>query len=115
MTSPSTFFCSAADYQKTFANYPFTYLNVLGTLVGARRSRESRITILRDFEGLLRSGEMLLMLGQPRSGCSTLLKTLAGQMHGLYVDKKAKINYQGGMFTHLSPRRGYTLAALRLR
>ncbi|KAF7984807.1 hypothetical protein HWV62_11820 [Athelia sp. TMB] len=35
--------------------------------------------ILRGFEGCVRPGEMLLVLGSPGSGCSTLLKTLANQ------------------------------------
>jgi hypothetical protein len=30
-----------------------------------------------------------------RSGCSTLLKTIAGETHGLFVDEESYINYQG--------------------
>ncbi|KAF9531189.1 ABC-2 type transporter-domain-containing protein [Crepidotus variabilis] len=33
--------------------------------------------ILSDFEGVVRPGEMLLVLGRPGSGCSTFLKVLA--------------------------------------
>ena len=91
-------FGSATDYQKTFANYPLTFFNAVGRLLGVRRSQKSQIDILRKFEGLIRGGEMLLVLGRPGSGCSTLLKTLASQTHGLHVDEKAKINYQGGHF-----------------
>ncbi|KAJ6512946.1 pleiotropic drug resistance ABC transporter [Mycena sanguinolenta] len=36
-------------------------------------------TILGGFSGVVRPGEMLLVLGRPGSGCSTLLKTLANQ------------------------------------
>ncbi|KAL9122094.1 MAG: hypothetical protein Q9187_001354 [Circinaria calcarea] len=89
-------FGSATDYQKTFANYPLTFLNALGMLLGVQRSQKSQIDILRRFEGLVRGGEMLLVLGRPGSGCSTLLKTLADQTHGLHIDEEAKINYQGG-------------------
>ncbi|KAJ7285271.1 pleiotropic drug resistance ABC transporter [Mycena rebaudengoi] len=35
--------------------------------------------ILEGFSGVVRPGEMLLVLGRPGSGCSTLLKTLANQ------------------------------------
>ncbi|OBZ76087.1 Brefeldin A resistance protein [Grifola frondosa] len=35
--------------------------------------------ILNGFEGVVRPGEMLLVLGRPGSGCSTLLKVLANQ------------------------------------
>lgn len=29
------------------------------------------------------------------SGCSTLLKTLAGEMNGIYLDDASHLNYQG--------------------
>lgn len=39
-------------------------------------------TILHDFDGVLQSGELLIVLGRPGSGCSTFLKALTGNMHG---------------------------------
>ncbi|KAI4120948.1 MAG: hypothetical protein LQ338_006657 [Usnochroma carphineum] len=39
-------------------------------------------TILNDFTGCVRPGEMLLVLGRPGSGCSTFLKVLANQRFG---------------------------------
>ncbi|KAG2364667.1 hypothetical protein BDR07DRAFT_1450169 [Suillus spraguei] len=42
--------------------------------------------ILSGFEGMVTSGEMLLVLGRPGSGCSTFLKTLAnhrGEYHAV--------------------------------
>ncbi|KAL6303777.1 pleiotropic drug resistance ABC transporter [Sparassis latifolia] len=45
--------------------------------------------ILSDFEGVVRSGEMLLVLGRPGAGCSTFLRVLANQReeyHGVYGD-----------------------------
>ena len=36
-----------------------------------------------------------MVLGRPGSGCSTLLKTIAGETHGFYIDEKSEINYQG--------------------
>lgn len=35
------------------------------------------------------------MLGPPGSGCSTFLKTIAGETHGVYVDPESVINHQG--------------------
>ncbi|KAK9451951.1 putative plasma membrane ATP-binding cassette transporter [Limtongia smithiae] len=35
--------------------------------------------IIEDFNGLVRKGELLLVLGRPGAGCSTLLKCIAGQ------------------------------------
>ncbi|KAI0168176.1 ABC-2 type transporter [Pestalotiopsis sp. NC0098] len=51
--------------------------------------------ILRNFDGLVRSGELLIVLGRPGSGCSTLLKTMTGQLHGLEVDEASTISYNG--------------------
>ncbi|KAI0693726.1 pleiotropic drug resistance ABC transporter [Cytidiella melzeri] len=41
-------------------------------------------TILDDFEGVVKPGEMLLVLGSPGAGCTTLLKTLANQTSGFH-------------------------------
>jgi len=52
-------------------------------------------TIIRDFDVLMKNGEMLIVLGRPGSGCSTLLKTMTGEMHGLQVDEASTIHYNG--------------------
>lgn len=52
-------------------------------------------TILNEFEGVLKSGEMLIVLGRPGSGCSTLLKTLTGELHGLDLKDQSDIHYNG--------------------
>lgn len=60
------------------------------------RNRQGRqVEILRDFEGVVRKGEMLLVLGPPGSGCSTLLKTLSGQTAGLKLSLDSYINFRG--------------------
>lgn len=51
--------------------------------------------ILQNFDGLVKHGELLIVLGRPGSGCSTLLKTMTGQLHGLSVDEKSMISYDG--------------------
>lgn len=51
--------------------------------------------ILRNFDGLLKSGELLLVLGRPGSGCSTLLKILTGELQGLKLRKSSEIQYNG--------------------
>ena len=83
------------DFQRTVANYPTPYLNHL--ILRLSRKPASRTHILRHCEGLVRGGQMLLVLGRPGSGCSTLLRTLAGQTHGLHVENGSSINYQGIM------------------
>ncbi|KAH7310275.1 putative ABC multidrug transporter [Rhexocercosporidium sp. MPI-PUGE-AT-0058] len=54
--------------------------------------KEPRV-ILHSFDGLLQPGELLIVLGRPESGCSTLLKTMCGELHGLHVDDSSVIHY----------------------
>ncbi|KIY03071.1 uncharacterized protein Z520_01538 [Fonsecaea multimorphosa CBS 102226] len=92
-------FGSATDYQKTVGNAPFQVVGLVRRLMGVGQQR--RIDILRDFDGLVNHGEMLVVLGPPGSGCSTFLKTLAGETHGFNVDKDSYINYQGIAFDQM--------------
>lgn len=52
-------------------------------------------TILHNFDGVIKSGEMLIVLGRPGSGCSTLLKTITGEHHGLTIAPETVIHYNG--------------------
>lgn len=56
-------FGEPADYQKAFGNYPLKVLRCLNKLLG--KAQKTRIQILRDFDGLVRSGEMVLVLWRP--------------------------------------------------
>src|SRR5882757_5545892 len=58
-------------------------------------------TILNEFDGVLKSGEMLVVLGRPGSGCSTLLKTLMGELRGLDMKSHSEIHYNGMLFLTL--------------
>lgn len=60
-----------------------------------RQRRSPAKTILHDFNGTLKSGELLLVLGRPGAGCSTFLKSLCGELHGLTLDDKSVIHYNG--------------------
>ncbi|KAM0430112.1 hypothetical protein ACHAPT_006118 [Fusarium lateritium] len=51
--------------------------------------------ILNRFDGLLRGGELLIVLGRPGSGCSTLLKTITGELEGLGLGESSTIHYNG--------------------
>jgi len=51
-------------------------------------------TLLNDFSGCVRPGEMLLVLGRPGSGCSTFLKVLANQRFG-YESIDGEVTYGG--------------------
>lgn len=56
---------------------------------------KERKQILRSFDGVIRSGELLIVLGRPGSGCSTLLKTMCGELHGLELDEQSTVHYNG--------------------
>ncbi|KAM7193864.1 P-loop containing nucleoside triphosphate hydrolase protein [Rhypophila sp. PSN 637] len=60
-----------------------------------KRQTPSRPTkILDGLEGSLNSGEMLLVLGKPGSGCTTFLRTLAGHHDGLRLSNDAVLEYR---------------------
>ncbi|KAF2401005.1 pleiotropic drug resistance protein PDR [Trichodelitschia bisporula] len=85
-------FGTATDYQKTVGNIVLQGVGIVRQLFGFGKRR---IDILRDFEGVVYAGEMLVVLGPPGSGCSTFLKVLAGETDGLNVDENSYLNYQG--------------------
>jgi len=86
-------FGAATDYQADVANVWIKMIDPIKNALGLAKQR--RIDILRDFEGLVKSGEMLVVLGPPGSGCSTFLKTLTGETHGFNVENGSEVNYQG--------------------
>lgn len=77
---------------RTFGNYPLELGNLFNRATGRGRRK---IQILRNFEGLVEAGELLVVLGRPGAGCTTLLKTLSGETNGFFIDKESQINYQG--------------------
>ncbi|KAI9148217.1 ABC-2 type transporter [Paramyrothecium foliicola] len=83
---------TATDFQKSVGNI---WLEFGTAAKRALRQKQERVDILHDLEGVVHSGEMLAVLGPPGSGCSTFLKTVAGETHGFYVSDEAVLNYQG--------------------
>ncbi|KAF1950447.1 hypothetical protein CC80DRAFT_554435 [Byssothecium circinans] len=83
----------ANDFLKTFGNAPMLLLRSLCRRFSSHTSTEIRI--LHDFEGIVDDGEMLAVLGRPGSGCTTLLRTLAGETIGLRIDAGAEVLYHG--------------------
>jgi ATPase subunit of ABC transporter with duplicated ATPase domains len=69
----------------------FTHQNTVGTVAtGIFRIKDTlqahrhppMKTILYSMDGCIKEGEMLLVLGKPGSGATTLLKTIAGETRG---------------------------------
>jgi hypothetical protein len=80
------------NVQPTFGGYALQLVRAPSRML--KRSR-SRIEILDSIDGVVQQGEMLLVLGRPGSGCTTLLKSLTGKSRGFVVGNESSINYQG--------------------
>ncbi|GKT60665.1 ABC-2 type transporter [Colletotrichum tofieldiae] len=87
-------FGTSTDYQKSVGNIILEGASFISRLLLGRQ-KQQRIDILHGLDGVVQSGEMLCVLGPPGSGCSTLLRAIAGDTHGLYVSDDSLINYQG--------------------
>ncbi|KAK7204535.1 ABC-2 type transporter-domain-containing protein [Myxozyma melibiosi] len=57
------------------------------------RNRQLRF-LIQHTNGLVNKGEMLLVLGRPGAGCSTFLRTIAGEVES-YVDVDGTLLYDG--------------------
>ncbi|PRP87719.1 hypothetical protein PROFUN_02419 [Planoprotostelium fungivorum] len=76
---------------------PFRFLgNLINPLYWIRNASKVTPTfdILHEVDTFCRDGEMLLVLGRPGSGCSTLLRLMANQRQG-YLDVKGSVHYAG--------------------
>ncbi|KAK7442419.1 hypothetical protein CaCOL14_001239 [Colletotrichum acutatum] len=80
------------DYQKDVLNVLWQAPMMIKQALSNRRRK---IEILKEFDGIIKSGEMLLVLGRPGSGVSTLLKTIAGETQGLHLGDHSHFSYQG--------------------
>ncbi|KAH8834333.1 ABC-2 type transporter-domain-containing protein [Flagelloscypha sp. PMI_526] len=83
------------DYQKDLGNLVHSAFSSLKGKLNIGKSQVRKIQILDEFDGLVKHGEMLVVLGRPGSGCSTFLKTISGDTHGFFVDPQSNIQYQG--------------------
>ncbi|KAA8649825.1 uncharacterized protein ATNIH1004_002502 [Aspergillus tanneri] len=84
---------TATDYQMSVGN-AFLKLPSMALRFFSGKQKH-KVDILRDLDGLVLPGEQLCALGPPGSGCSTLLKTIAGDTHGFQVHPSSYINYHG--------------------
>lgn len=91
-------FRKPTDYQKNVGNIVFEMGAFARWVVG---SGKQKVQILKGFDCLVEHGEMLLLLGRPGSGVSTLLKTISGDTNGLFIDPDSTVNYQGVSMTEM--------------
>ncbi|KAG6901006.1 hypothetical protein C0995_002576 [Termitomyces sp. Mi166 len=69
-------------YQPTLGSL-FNYKTIQASISAARYPPVRKI--LSGFEGVVKPGEMLLVLGRPGSGCTTFLKTIANRREEYYA------------------------------
>src|SRR5271169_2250814 len=80
---------------ETFGGTFLAPFKKLPLLFSHRKAAENtQRTLLHNFSGSVKDGEMLLVLGRPGSGCSTFLKTLASQTES-YDGVEGDITYGG--------------------
>lgn len=84
---------ASLELQKTVAS-PWIALLRLPMLLSKKRKLQPK-TILNDLNGAVGTGEMLLVLGRPGSGCTTFLKSITGQLHGLMLTANSVVAYDG--------------------
>ncbi|KAK9486914.1 ABC-2 type transporter-domain-containing protein [Lipomyces starkeyi] len=91
---------SGANYVQTFTDafWGFFGLDIWNFIKAhgpaSLRPKPPIRTIIQDFNGLVRAGEMLLVLGSPGSGTTTLLRALTNQRDG-YVAVDGEVIYDG--------------------
>ncbi|CAG8427174.1 unnamed protein product [Penicillium salamii] len=84
---------SALQYQKNVGSVALAPIRPQDYISCGNRTPQKRI--LRNFDGVLKSHELLIVLGRPGSGCSTFLKTISGELHGLKLGKSSDVQYNG--------------------
>lgn len=82
------------NYVKVFPDAFVDFFNVPGTIMSifgvGKKGRE--FDILSGFRGVVKPGEMVLVLGKPGSGCTTFLKVMANQRAG-YTNIDGEVRY----------------------
>ncbi|KAM7202534.1 ABC-2 type transporter domain containing protein [Rhypophila sp. PSN 637] len=85
---------ASANYVKTFPDAFIDFFNVVSPVVNllGLGKKGPETTLLDNFRGVCKPGEMILVLGKPGSGCTTFLKNMANQRHG-YTSVSGEVNY----------------------
>lgn len=83
---------SAIQLQETVGTFATAPARI-GELFSFKKNDHKQI--LHSFDGVIKPGELVVVLGRPGSGCSTLLKSLCGELHGLMLGEETKIHYNG--------------------
>ena len=79
---------------QTFPDAFVSFFNIYGLIKGwlGLGPKGEDIDILRDFKGVVKPGEMILVLGNPGAGCTTFLKVISNQRFG-YTNVDGEVLY----------------------
>lgn len=82
------------NFVKTFPDAFISFFNVYETakMILGIGKKGKEVNILKDFRGVTKPGEMVLVLGRPSSGCTTFLKVIANQRFG-HTGVKGEVLY----------------------
>lgn len=81
----------ALQLQQTLSDVFLTPFRLKEKFGGKKAHRK----ILHNFDAIVNPGELLVVLGRPGSGCSTFLKSVCGELHGLDIEDPSSIRYGG--------------------
>ncbi|CAN9215230.1 unnamed protein product [Alternaria alternata] len=74
---------------------PDLYKIVTGFVPALKLGRHNQMrTLIHDFSGVVKDGEMMLVLGRPGSGCSTFLKAISNNRES-YAAVEGDVSYGG--------------------
>ncbi|KAH8599017.1 ABC-2 type transporter-domain-containing protein [Bisporella sp. PMI_857] len=82
------------NFVKVFPDAFISFFNVVETAMNifGLGKKGKDVNILKDFRGVIKPGEMVLVLGRPGSGCTTFLKVIANQRFG-YTGVHGDVQY----------------------
>ncbi|KAH6894483.1 ABC-2 type transporter-domain-containing protein [Thelonectria olida] len=82
------------NYVQTFPDAFVNFFNVVSPVINilGLGPKPAEATLLDNFQGVCKPGEMVLVLGKPGSGCTTFLKTIANQRYG-YTSVGGDVRY----------------------
>ncbi|GMM38369.1 ATP-binding cassette multidrug transporter [Saccharomycopsis crataegensis] len=83
-----------ADYQTDFSNFIPKYSKIiLDDFI--LKKKAPRFNILKPMDGLLKPGQLCVVLGKPGAGCTTFLKSIATETYGFETPENSEISYDG--------------------
>lgn len=82
------------NYVQTFPDAFVNFFNVVSPVIRlfGLGPKPTEATLLDKFRGVVRPGEMVLVLARPNGGCTTFLKTIANQRYG-YTSVTGDVRY----------------------